>query len=253
MDIDEMQLRERLSRIFSLQVDSELLERALVHPSFANERRLSHHNQRLEFLGDAVLELCTSELLVERFPSADEGQLTRMRAQLVNTEALADWARDNGVAEALLLGRGAEAGGLRNSTNVLADCVEALIAASYLEAGMGAARRACGEIVGNALRQLSLRGGKDAKTELQERAQALGFSAPAYELIESSGPAHEPWFRVRVRVADRILAEGAGKSKRAAERAAAAIGLDHDVLRSEAEAVVVDPSAQPDSGDRSKP
>lgn len=214
-----------IADLVGLAADSPRLLEALTHPSYANERRGLDHNQRLEFLGDAVLGFCVSELLCERFSDADEGALTRMRAQLVNTEALASWARSVGLSECVRLGRGALAAGLGDSTNILADAVEALIAAVYLELGLDAARAACALVVERELQLLEDTGQRDPKSELQERLQALGAAAPTYQLLETSGPAHQRWFRVGVRQGERLLAEGAGRSKRTAERAAAAAAL----------------------------
>src|ERR1051325_8982448 len=136
-------MREAISDLLGIPRDSSLLDVALTHPSYANEVREAGHYQRLEFLGDAVLGLCVSELLYERYPAADEGLLTRMRARLVNADALSLWARDAHIGEAIKRGRGAEASRLRESTNVLADLVEALVAVAYLDGGMEGARRAC--------------------------------------------------------------------------------------------------------------
>ena len=227
-------MTERIAELFGLQPDAPHLEEALTHPSFANEQRSSQHNQRLEFLGDSVLGFCVSELLCGRFPEADEGALTRMRAQLVNAEALASWARKEELAQLLRLGRGAGAAGLRDSTNVLADAVEALIAAVYLDIGLEAARVACERIVADELVVLERDGTRDPKSELQERLQASGGDAPTYELIEAGGPAHQRWFRVGVRQGERRLAEGSGRSKRAAERAAASEALQRADLLPEA-------------------
>ncbi|MFZ5895946.1 MAG: ribonuclease III [Myxococcota bacterium] len=210
---------------FGLDPQAPTLLQALTHPSYANERRDALDNQRLEFLGDAVLGFCVSDMIYRRFPDADEGTLTRLRAQLVNAEALAEWARASGVPEALRLGRGAGASGLRQSTNVLADAVEALIAACFLEAGLESAKRICERIVEARLDAFARVGARDPKSELQERLQAEGEPPPSYDLIESGGPAHERWFRVRVRVGEQPLGEGVGRSKRAAERAAAEAAL----------------------------
>mgnify|MGYP003382723479 CR=1 FL=1 len=210
---------------FGLSEEAPHLKQALTHPSFANEQRGEADNQRLEFLGDAVLGLCASELLYERFPDADEGSLTRLRARLVNAEALANWARDNDVAEALLLGRGAESSGLRGSTNVLADAVEALVAATYLDAGLGAARKACEGILVPQLEQMDAGETRDPKSELQERVQAVRSDTPRYDVVDSGGPAHDRWFEVSARVGPREIGRGRGRSKRAAEFAAARAAL----------------------------
>jgi ribonuclease III len=213
-----------IAGLAGLPEDSPGLLQALTHPSLANELGLPH-NQRLEFLGDAVLGLCASEELYRENPVADEGVLTRKRAQLVNAEALAAWARHVGLPGVLRLGRGAFAAGLHGSTNVLADAVEALIAAAYLEAGLEAARRLAVDIVRFGLSAAAEGAARDPKSELQERLQALGFPAPSYELLETSGPAHERRFRVKVQGAAGALGEGEGRSKRTAEQAAAASAL----------------------------
>jgi len=219
-------MSSRLFELFGLSVEAPHLEEALSHPSYANEQGLARHNQRLEFLGDAVLGLCVSELLFQHFPNADEGVLTSIRAQLVNTDALADWAREQQITDALHLGRGAEVSNLRASNNVLADFVEALIGATYLDAGPDHARAVCARFVEPRLEQLaSERSRLDPKTELQQRVQALGGTAPTYAVIDSGGPAHDRWFVVRVRMGDRWGAEGKGRSKRIAEREAARLTL----------------------------
>jgi ribonuclease-3 len=152
--------------------------------------------------------------------------LTSIRAQLVNTDALADWAREQNITDALRLGRGAEASNLRSSNNVLADFVEALIGATYLDGGPDHARAVCARFVEPRLILLaSERSRLDPKTELQQRVQALGGAAPTYSVIDSGGPAHDRWFVVRVRLGDRWGEEGRGRSKRLAEREAARLTL----------------------------
>lgn len=214
-------MREIIAALFEIPAEAPHLEQALTHPSFTNEVRHAPDNQRLEFLGDSVLGLCTSQLLFERYPEADEGTLTRLRAQVVNTDRLAEWGRSQGVAEAIRLGRGALTGGLRESANVVADAVEACIAAAYLDGGLESARIACARIVEPLLDQLGPNGGRDPKSELQEFLQSKGLGLPAYEVCNSGGPAHDRWFEVRVGVAGQWLANGRGRSKRNAERAAA--------------------------------
>jgi ribonuclease-3 len=217
--------RAQIARMFSVSPDSAHLAQALSHSSFANEQGDRLDNQRLEFLGDAVLGMCVSALLCEKFPEADEGQLTRMRAQLVNTQALAQWGRDHGIATALLLGRGAENGGLRDSTSVIADAVEAVIAAVYLEGGVPLASQACALVVRDQLDTLAQGELSDPKTALQELVQARGQGVPQYQLLDSWGPAHERSFKVQVVVQSEVLGEGTGRSKRGAERDAAQLAL----------------------------
>ncbi len=218
-------MRDAIAKELGIAADSPYLEQALTHPSFRNERDGSSDNQRLEFLGDAVLGFCVSDLLCQRFPEADEGELTRRRAALVNAEALAQWAREHDLAGAILLGRGAAASRLGQSTNVLADTVEALLAAAYLAGGLDAARHACLKVVGSRLSAMAGLVSPDPKSELQEKLQALGSAPPQYEVLDSVGPAHDPSFRVCVRVGEIMIGEGSGRSKRAAERAAAAHAL----------------------------
>ena len=200
-------------------------EEALTHPSFANEAGVPD-NQRLEFLGDAVLGLCVSEMLATAHTDADEGKLTRMRSALVNAAALAAWARRVDLGACVTLGRGAKLGSEREQTNVLADAAEALVAAVYEARGLSGARSLVREMVGDLLGQAEALGVLDPKSALQERVQAGGRPAPIYRVIDLRGPAHEQVFEVEVTVADRPLARGEGPSKRLAERAAAIAALE---------------------------
>jgi ribonuclease III len=199
------------------------LAEALTHPSFANESAFKD-NQRLEFLGDSVLGLCVTEGLLEAHPDAGEGELTRMRASLVNADALAKWGRTVRLGDSLAMGRGARVAVEKDQTNVLADAVEALIAAVYLARGVEGARRLVRAItrdvgVPEALASL------DPKSELQQKVQADGEQAPRYRVVASSGPSHEPLFEVEVVVGETVVARGEGRSKRLAERAAAEAAL----------------------------
>jgi ribonuclease-3 len=218
------QLRTRLS---SLVGEGEIprLNEALTHPSFANETGEAD-NQRLEFLGDAVLGLCVSELLSAAHPQADEGKLTRMRSGLVNAEALAVWARRVGLGGCLALGRGARVGAERDQTNVLADAVEAVVAAVYEAHGLDGALHLVKEIVGGLLEDADLLGMRDPKSALQERVQGRGMPAPAYRVVATRGPQHEQVFEVEVAVGEQVLGHGIGRSKRLAERAAATQALE---------------------------
>lgn len=201
------------------------LEEALTHPSFANEQKPGRRadNQRLEFLGDAVLGLLASELLMQRFPAAKEGELSLMRSLLVNTDALAAWARRIGLGAALRLGRGADAAGERERDNVLADAVEALVGAVFLDRGIEVARRLSAAIVGDPLARLGASSavGRDPKSELQEQVQAEGGPSPRYRVVGVEGPDHRRAFVVVVEVDGEILGEGRGRSKKLAEQAAA--------------------------------
>jgi ribonuclease-3 len=221
--------------LLGLPADAPHYTLALTHPSYANERGDAEHNQRLEFLGDAVLGFCASELLYERYPNADEGVLTRTRAQLVNAEALAAWARNSGVAREMRLGKGALGAGLGESTNVLADAVEALIAATFLDGGLARARTVCERIVDFGLAQHERAGARDPKSDLQERVQAEGGRPPRYQVVDSGGPAHQRWFEVDVLLDGRAIGRGRGRSKRQAERAAAAAALEQESYRLEPE------------------
>jgi ribonuclease-3 len=214
-----------------LGLEGELahLEEALTHPSYANEQRgRCPDNQRLEFLGDAVLGLLVGELLMERLPSAKEGELSLLRSQLVNAEALAAWGRSVGLGSCVRLGRGADAAGERDRDNVLADAAEALVGAVYLDRGLSDARALAASIVAEPLAQLATRGpvGRDAKSELQERVQAEGGTSPRYRVVAVEGPDHRREFVVEVEAFGAVLAQGRGRSKKLAEQAAARAAIE---------------------------
>jgi ribonuclease-3 len=236
---EEQAARDRLrAKLVTIVGEGEipLLAEALTHPSYANEVGIPD-NQRLEFLGDAVLGLCVSELVARTKPDADEGALTRMRSALVNAEALAKWARQEMLGECLALGKGARAGGDREQTNVLADTVEALVAAVYEARGLPGARALVDDITRDGLAGSELLGMRDPKSTLQERVQAAGYGAPRYRVVSTEGPAHEPTFEVQVEVDDEPLARGKGRSKRQAERAAAMAAIAAWELREPAASV----------------
>ncbi len=204
--------------------DVPRLNEALTHPSHAHEGG-GADNQRLEFLGDAVLGMVVSEMLAEQHPQADEGVLTRMRSQLVNADALAEFAVREDLGAALRLGRGARASGEALRKNVLADAVEAIVASVYFAGGLPAARLLVSTVVAERLAALAEGPGRDPKSELQERVQAQGRSTPRYELVGREGPVHKATFTVEVWVDEVPLARGAGASKKTAERAAAEAAL----------------------------
>ena len=213
--------------------DPSLFRRALVHRSYCNEHGLaaSESYQRLEFLGDAVLELTISDYLYRQFPDADEGQLTKARASLVSGETLATVARRWGLGERLVVGRGVDAAGGRDQDSVLAAVVEAVIAAVYLDRGMEAAREF---ILSNmidelaplsALPQEAALTTENPKSRLQEYLQGRGKPTPTYRLIDRQGPDHGPLFTTEVLVGEKVIGTGQGSRKSAAERAAAEAAL----------------------------
>ena len=246
------------ARIQAIVGEGELprFDEALTHPSFANESEASD-NQRLEFLGDAVLGLCVSELLVRSQPHADEGALTRMRSALVNAEALARWARAEGIGEALALGKGARSGSEREQTNVLADAVEALVASVYDAHGFEGARRLVEHVVREPMQEAEQLGSRDPKSLLQEQVQSRGLVAPTYRVKGMRGPQHDPTFEVEVLIGTEVLGVGEGRSKRVAERAAALAALTAqreagDGGEAETETSVA-PSAPPISAEEKRP
>jgi ribonuclease-3 len=215
--------RDRLRRHVETLVGPGPIARfdeALTHPSHSNETG-APDNQRLEFLGDAVLGLCVSEMLAASHTEADEGALTRMRAALVNAEALAAWARRVELGECVAFGRGAKLGTEREQTNVLADAAEALVAAVYVDRGLTGARALVEDIVRERLEQAETLSLRDPKSALQERVQARGRPPPTYRVVDIQGAAHEQTFVVEVLVDEQAVARGEGRSKRLAERSAA--------------------------------
>jgi ribonuclease III len=203
--------------------DRALLESALTHKSYVNETAGAlEDNQRLEFLGDAVLGLVVAENLMTRLVSKPEGVLTRWRAALVNEESLAEMARDLSLGQALRLGHGEQMNNGRDRSSTLSDAVEALLGAVFLDGGFDAAKRV---IVGWMAEQLSgvTEDGHptDAKGALQEMLQAKGEASPAYHLVGEEGPDHAKIFEVEISLNGEVLAVGRGRSKKEAEKRAA--------------------------------
>ncbi|HHO51920.1 MAG TPA: ribonuclease III [Deltaproteobacteria bacterium] len=207
--------------------DPQLLLTALTHSSHAHENGGEDY-ERLEFLGDAVFQLCSTELLVERFPEAREGQLSRLRSRMVNTHALAQLGRRLGIGPALRLGVGEEATGGRDRPRILAGAIEAILGAVFTDGGYTAALALARDWLEEDLAVLEtarMRGWKDPRSLLQERAQREFGETPAYGVAARGGPAHQPTFTVEVRVGQRLLGRGEGRSKREAARNAAAEAL----------------------------
>ncbi len=213
--------------------DRSLLLTALRHRSYIHESRAETRerqnlddNQRLEFLGDAVLSLSISTLLYKAFPKEREGELSKMRAGLVNETQLANIARQIGIAPCLALGRGEEATGGRDKNSILADAFEAVLAAIYLDGGFAAATNVVKCLLGDLIAKSSTQDFlKDYKTRLQEITQELFNEAPVYRLDEAKGPDHSKTFMVTLTLGSEELTVGQGRSKKEAERSAARAAL----------------------------
>lgn len=207
--------------------DIALLECALTHRSFANENSESvMDNQRLEFLGDAVLGLVVAEALMERHPDAPEGVMTEKRATLVNEGSLADIAREIDLGSVLRLGRGEELSNGRDRTSILADALEALLGAVYLDGGYRAAREVVLRWFGDRLDEdLDREEGGDVKGALQRILQERSLDPPTYRLVNEEGPDHAKVFEVELVSEGKVLSTGRGRSKKEAEKRAAARAL----------------------------
>ena len=203
-------------------VRSELLDTALTHPSAAVGS--DNHYERLEFLGDAVLDLAIADLLMRKFPDAKEGPLSKLRASIVNARTLALKAQAINLGTLLKLGKGEEKSGGRDKISILAAAFEAVIGSIYADGGLNPARQ-----VVETLFQYDIGGPtaeRDYKTELQEVAYRMFRTQPIYELVSSSGPDHAKRFTTRIRIGGRELGTGEGGSKKQSEQAAAREALD---------------------------
>ena len=209
-------LEERLGHVFQ---NRKLLETALTHPSFGGDHHVPHY-QRLEFLGDAVLELAVSRYLYFELPEVDEGKLTRIRAALEREESLNRAARRIGLGEFIRLSVGEERSGGREKPSILSDVMEAVLAAVYLDAGFDEAVRIIGMVLGEELRPEVLKDHLDAKSRLQELMQREG-RMPSYDYLSMEGPPHAPVFAYRVMDGEQELGRGSGTSKQNAQQAAA--------------------------------
>jgi ribonuclease-3 len=217
-------IQQRIAHTFQ---DVELLERALTHKSYANENRVPYHNERMEFLGDAVLSLVVSEYLMKACPDSTEGDLSRFRAAVVSEPALAAVSREIGLGDYLLLGKGEDQTGGRNKDSLLADCLEALIASVYLDTGIGAAEAFVIRVFESMIRKTCTSGGSlDYKTELQELCQERLKQLPEYRIVSETGPDHQKQFNMEVWIKGQLSGRGIGKSKKEAEQRAAREALD---------------------------
>jgi ribonuclease-3 len=218
-------LEQRLDYRFQ---NPDLLRTALTHKSFVNENPalLREDNERLEFLGDAVLDLAVGHLLMERFPVRSEGDLSKRRASIVNEQGLYEVAARLALGDWLFLGRGEEQTGGRKKPSLLADACEAMLAAVYLDGGFDAAFHVIARLFEERLAAIEKAGGEDFKTQLQEVVQAKLRQVPRYSVVGESGPDHEKVFEVAVLVGGQELARASGRSKKEAEQRAARLALD---------------------------
>lgn len=224
--IDLSKLKEKLE----LDINEDLLKNALTHRSFINEVRSKDlsHNERLEFLGDAVLELVVTEYLFKNYPDLNEGVLTSFRAALVKTESLAEEAKRLGIGEFIFMSKGEEQSGGRDRQYILANTVEAIIGSIYLSLGYEASNKFILKNICYKLDDIiTNRYDIDSKSKLQEIAQEEVKVTPSYELVGSSGPDHNKSFEMAVYIDGKIFGKGKGKSKQEAEQKAASDALEN--------------------------
>lgn len=224
MSTDLKQLERKLGLPFR---NPELLRQAFTHSSYVNEHRMtaSRDNERLEFLGDAVLELTVSEYLYAKFPERTEGELTKQRASIVCEPSLVQFAEALSFGQYVLLGKGEEMTGGRTRPALLADVFESFIGALYLDQGLEQVQRFLGQHMFPHIAWEGRSQTADYKTQLQELVQQQGASYLEYRIVDERGPAHEKEFISQVWMGEDMLGEGAGRSKKEAEQQAAAMAL----------------------------
>lgn len=207
--------------------DKKYIHRALVHRSYLNENPNEiESNERLEFLGDAILEFVVSEHLFNKFPSEDEGHLTALRSKLVNTTSLAQAAEEIGLGNALYMSKGEEKSGGRNNTGLLANTTEAIIGAIFEDSGIEKAKEFIEKFVLRKIPQVVKKSLKDPKSLLQEYVQAGGYQTPFYHIVSEVGPDHAKQFTVEVIINQKPYAQGQGASKQKAAQEAAQLALE---------------------------
>jgi len=217
-------LERRLGYAFA---DGSLCDSALTHKSWLNEKHEPGRtdNERLEFLGDAVLALVVSDLLMRRFPLRSEGELSKTRAAIVSEAGLARAAESLGLGQWIFLGRGEDQAGGRHKPSILSDALEALIGAIYLDGGFAAARAVAERMFGSALEEAEKNARTDYKSRLQERSQALLQATPQFQVVGEDGPDHDKRFQVAILLDGREYGRAGGRSKKEAEQSAAALAL----------------------------
>lgn len=224
IDIFTTETPEHFSKRLNLPLRNYfLLSRALTHRSYLNENKDAiEDNERLEFLGDAVLDFIVAEWLYNHYPEKPEGDLTRLRAALVHTDQLASFAKEIDLGRALRLGRGEIQAGGRERLTLLCDAFEALVGAIYLEGGIPAVENFMVPLLKDVVDEIfKSHMDDDTKSRLQEWAQGSGFSSPKYVLVAEEGPDHEKTFEMEVRINKKPYGRGIGSSKQTAEKAAA--------------------------------
>lgn len=204
----------------------ELLEQAFHHRSSVNEGKAAKNNERLEFLGDSVLGMVTAAYLYKKLENP-EGDLAKIKSAVVSEKALAPVALNFGINKLLIMGHGEEKSGGRQKPAILADCMEAIIGAYYLDSGYKSAEKFVLSFIIPAINEVLEDGLKDFKTLLQEKFQKISKKCPVYELIEKTGPDHEQTFVINVHLGDKIFGPAKGKNKREAEMLAAKMALDN--------------------------
>ncbi len=224
--MNHLDLKELINSIGYTYKNEKLLAQALTHTSYANELRINKLGsyERLEFLGDAVLEMVSSEFFFHNYPDEPEGRLTTMRASAVCEQALAITARDLDLGTYIRFGKGEENSGGRYRESILSDVVEAIIGSIYLDSGIEEAKKFILRFVLNDLDKKQLF--YDAKTKLQEYLVAEGGAGPEYRLISEQGPEHDKSFTVQVLAEEKVIGEGTGHSKKAAQQEAAKKALE---------------------------
>ncbi|MCI7676689.1 ribonuclease III [Streptococcus orisratti] len=220
----ESKLREEFEIVFS---DKNLLDTAFTHTSYANEHRLLNisHNERLEFLGDAVLQLLISQYLFKKYPQKPEGDLSKMRSVIVREESLAGFSRQCGFDDYIRLGKGEEKSGGRDRDTILGDLFEAFLGALLLDKGVDAVEKFLNQVMIPKVEEGNFERVKDYKTTLQEFLQVEGDVSIEYRVISETGPAHAKMFEMAVYVNGREISTGIGKSKKLAEQTAAQSAL----------------------------
>ncbi len=218
---------ERLYKALNYQFkDPALLIKALTHSSFINEtRKKMESNERLEFLGDAVISLAVTHILMDKLPEAREGEMSKLRASIVSERGLYHIAMDLGIGSLLLLGKGEEKSGGRQKSSILADALEAIFGALYLDAGFPKTLEIAKDIFSHLIddkRKMA----HDYKSRLQEATQKMFGTLPEYRVVEEKGPSHRKAFKVALYIEDKFIAESEGNSKKEAEQKVAKEGLN---------------------------